>query len=165
MLSNSLSARSHLSLKLAKPVYLCARGSKFGRSPRTGRVQREPQGYACQASKTAFRSRCARPDGTFCPNIQPRAHARLTGLTRLCRLNNIKARRAWMGDARPRFFESYALLEEPGAGAARVNCLQDGPCTHGNGHGVAEKLPGCAAPFYVSLNKAWGPQATEKLRS
>ena len=44
---------------------------------------------ACQASKTAFRSRCARPGGTlqtcvseaFCPNIQPRAHARLTGLT------------------------------------------------------------------------------------
>ena len=41
----------------------------------------------CQASKTAFRSRCARPGGTlhvseaFCPNIQPRAHARLTGLT------------------------------------------------------------------------------------
>ena len=44
----------------------------------------------CQASKTAFRSRCARPGGTlhtcvseaFCPNIQPRAHARLTGLTK-----------------------------------------------------------------------------------
>ena len=29
----------------------------------------------CQASKTAFRSRC--------PNIQPRAHARLTGLTNM----------------------------------------------------------------------------------
>ena len=42
--------------------------------------------WGCQASKTAFRSRCARPGGTlhseaFCPNIQPRAHARLTGLT------------------------------------------------------------------------------------
>ena len=43
----------------------------------------------CHASKTAFRSYCARPDGTlhtcvseaFCPNFQPRAHARLTGLT------------------------------------------------------------------------------------
>ena len=35
----------------------------------------------CQASKTAFRSRCARPGEAFCPNIQPRAHARLTGLT------------------------------------------------------------------------------------
>ena len=54
-------------LQLAKPVYLCARGSKFGRSPRSrgdrvarrlcsvtrrlcsvppGRAQREPQGYA-----------------------------------------------------------------------------------------------------------------------
>ena len=31
----------------------------------------------CQASKTAFRGSEA-----FCPNIQPRAHARLTGLTR-----------------------------------------------------------------------------------
>ena len=44
----------------------------------------------CQASKTAFRSHCARPDGTLhtycvseasCPNFQPRAHAGLTGLT------------------------------------------------------------------------------------
>ena len=46
----------------------------------------------CQASKTAFRSHCARPDGTLhvscvsealCPNFQPRAHAGLTGLTRM----------------------------------------------------------------------------------
>ena len=37
----------------------------------------------CQASKTAFRSHCARPDGSeaSCPNFQPRAHAGLTGLT------------------------------------------------------------------------------------
>ena len=34
---------------------------------------------ACPASKTAFRSR---PGGISCPNIQPRAHARLTGLTK-----------------------------------------------------------------------------------
>ena len=44
-------------------------------------------GQSCQASKTAFRSHCARPDvcavgEVFCPNIQPRAHARLTGLTK-----------------------------------------------------------------------------------
>ena len=42
----------------------------------------------CQASKTAFRSHCARPTGRYtcvseasCPNFEPRAHARLTGLT------------------------------------------------------------------------------------
>ena len=29
-----------------------------------------------------FDKRCARPGEAFCPNIQPRAHARLTGLTR-----------------------------------------------------------------------------------
>ena len=51
--------------------------------PRARSARRSSE--ACQASKTAFRSRYARPDGTlreaFCPNIQPRAHARLTGLT------------------------------------------------------------------------------------
>ena len=43
----------------------------------------------CQASKPAFRSHCVRPtaNGTLhvseasCPNFEPRAHARLTGLT------------------------------------------------------------------------------------
>ena len=48
----------------------------------------------CQASKTAFRSHCARPTGRYgaprcvseasCPNFEPRAHARLTGLTTQC---------------------------------------------------------------------------------
>ena len=39
--------------------------------------------YLCQASKTAFRSHCARPrvSEASCPNFEPRAHARLTGLT------------------------------------------------------------------------------------
>ena len=34
----------------------------------------------CQASKTAFRSHCARPtvSEASCPNFEPRAHARLT---------------------------------------------------------------------------------------
>ena len=47
---------------------------------------------ACQASKTAFRSHCARPTGRYmcvseasCPNFEPRANARLTGLTSLPR--------------------------------------------------------------------------------
>ena len=45
-------------------------------------VKKLSETRVCQASKTAFRSRCARPGEAFCPNIQPRAHARLTGLTR-----------------------------------------------------------------------------------
>ena len=77
------------------PIYGCTlcsftepfSGASGGRARRARRalVRVTP----CQASKTAFRSRCARPGGTrhvsdqaFCPNIQPRAHARLTGLTR-----------------------------------------------------------------------------------
>ena len=42
---------------------------------------------ACQASKPVFRSHCACPTGRYCvseascPNFEPRAHARLTGLT------------------------------------------------------------------------------------
>ena len=65
-----------------------------------------------------------------CPNFEPRAHARLTGLTTpgegqraLVRATQREARRARLRhnltiDARPRFFESlnslshYALLEE-----------------------------------------------------
>ena len=56
----------------------------------------------CQDSKTAFRSHCARPDGTlhtvcvreaFCPNVQPHAHARphagLTGLTSVRAAGNL----------------------------------------------------------------------------
>ena len=38
--------------------------------------------FYCQASKTAFCSHCARPTSeASCPNFEPRAHARLTGLT------------------------------------------------------------------------------------
>ena len=73
-LSNLLSARSLLSHREG--------ASKMVRA--TGHAH-----CACQASKTAFRSHCARPDGTLhtcvseasCPNFQPRAHAGLTGLT------------------------------------------------------------------------------------
>ena len=49
----------------------------------------------CQASKTAFRSHCARPDRTlhtseaFCPNFQFLPHARLTGLTSVVRASMI----------------------------------------------------------------------------
>ena len=48
----------------------------------------------CQASKTAFRSHCARPTGRCaseapCPNVQPRAHARLTGLTTLLGIGKV----------------------------------------------------------------------------
>ena len=51
MLSDVAGLRGSALRFLAKPVYLCARGSKLGRSPCShsvppGRAQREPQGYA-----------------------------------------------------------------------------------------------------------------------
>ena len=62
----------------------------------------------CQASKTAFRSHCARAlirDATYelhaseapCPNVQPRAHARLTGLTKRV---TAAQRLRWAGQAK-----------------------------------------------------------------
>ena len=44
-----------------------------------------PKAELSQASKTAFRSHCARPtcvSEASCPNFEPRAHARFTGLTK-----------------------------------------------------------------------------------
>ena len=93
-------SRGSMPVQIA-PNSFCQMQTSKTRVRAAGNSDRAPRSHVtgCQASKTAFRSRCARPGGSeaFCPNIQPRAHARLTGLTtRLDARNASEMQPCWL---------------------------------------------------------------------